>query len=304
MRSLAQYDLDELAACGPDTIWVGVESTYEKVTGQDHKFTKRAGRELAEVFKGLHDRGISTVASFILGLDFQTPENIDEDIDNLVALSPVMYQIAPYTPCPGTPFYTRVKEEGRLLPKYTWSDIQIWKDDVFRTKNFELGEIRKVFNRTHEKLMDHNGPTVLNMHDVALSGYQRYRNDPRIHFQKRAEYLARKAQGTYPTLKTIREFAPTREVREKVEELEKRYVRLLGQPSLGQRFFSELVLRIMKRQVKLAERGLTDMATDPPVRWTYYAPGDEAPPKVVHRTRKRPSRLQFLAKPIKLVANL
>ena len=29
MKSLAQFDLDELAACGPDTIWVGVESTYE-----------------------------------------------------------------------------------------------------------------------------------------------------------------------------------------------------------------------------------------------------------------------------------
>jgi haloalkane dehalogenase len=304
MRSLAQYDLDELAACGPDTIWVGVESTYEKVIDQDHKFTKRAGRELAEVFKGLHERGISTVASFILGLDFQTPENIEEDIDNLVALNPVMYQIAPYTPCPGTPFYTRVKEEGRLLPEYTWSDIQIWKDDVFRTKNFELGEIRKVFNLTHDKLMDHNGPTVLNMHNVALSGYRRYRNDPRIHFQKRAEYLARKAQQSYPTLKTIREFAPSRQVREKVEEVEKRYVRLLGQPSLGQRFFRELVFKIMKRQRKLAERGLTEMATDPPVRWTYYAPGGAAPPKVVRKARERPSRLQFLSKPIKLVANL
>jgi hypothetical protein len=93
-------------------------------------------------------------------------------------------------------------------------------------------------------------------------------------------------------------------VREKVEGLEKRYVRLLGQPTLGQRFFRELVLRIMKRQVKLAERGLTEMATDPPARWTYYAPGDETPPRSVLRTRKRPSRLQFLAKPIKLVANL
>jgi hypothetical protein len=60
----------------------------------------------------------------------------------------------------------------------------------------------------------------------------------------------------------------------------------------------------MKRQLKLAERGLTEMATDPPARWTYYAPGDEVPPKVVHRTRKRPSRLQFLSKPIRLVANL
>jgi hypothetical protein len=93
-------------------------------------------------------------------------------------------------------------------------------------------------------------------------------------------------------------------VREKVEEVEKRYVRLLGQPSLGQRFFRELVFKMMKRQRKLAKRGLTEMATDPPVRWTYYAPGDAAPPKVVRRARERPSRLQLLAKPIKLVANL
>jgi hypothetical protein len=215
-----------------------------------------------------------------------------------------MYQVAPYTPCPGTPFYKRVKEEGRLLSEYTWSDIQIWKDDVYQTKNFGLGELRKVFNRTHEKLMSHNGPTVLNMHSVALSGYQRYRNDPRIHFQRRSEYLARKAQVSYPALKTIGEFAPTKEVRDKVNELEKRYVRLLGQPSLGQKFFREVILQVMKRQLKMAESGLTETAEDPPVRWTYYSPGDSGPPKVVRKMRKRPSRLRILAKPIKLVANL
>jgi haloalkane dehalogenase len=304
MKSLAQFDLDELAACGPDTIWVGVESTYEEVVSQDHKFAKRGGSELREVFQGLHDRGISTVASFILGLDFQTPENIEHDIDNLVSLRPVMYQIAPYTPCPGTPFYRRVKEEGRLLPEYTWSDIQIWKDDVFRTKNFPLGELRKVFDDTHDKLMRSNGPTVLNMHQVALNGYERYRNDPRIHFQRRAEYAARKAQGSFPALKTIRAFAPTKEVREQVEEIERRYVRLLGQPSLGQRFFQELILQAMRRQRRLAERGLTETVIDPPVRWTYYSPGDAGPPRVVRRARRRPSPLRHLAKPLRLVANL
>ncbi len=304
MKSISQFDLDELAASGADTIWVGVESTYEQVVTENHKFAKRGGTELSEVFKGLHDRGISTVASFILGLDCQTPENIEHDIDNLVSLRPVLYQIAPYTPCPGTPFYKRVKEEGRLLPDYTWSDIQIWKDDVYQTKNFGLGELRKIFDRTHSKLMENNGPTVLNMHQVALSGYQRYRNDPSIHLQRRAEYLARKAQGTYPALKTIREFAPSKDVRDQVDEVEKRYVRLLGQPSLGQRFFRELILKVMKRQIKMAERGLAETAEDPPVRWTYYSPSDSGPPRVVRRMRKRPSPLSILAKPIKLVANL
>lgn len=304
MKSVSQFDLDELAACGPDTIWVGVESTYEEVVSKDHKFAKRGGNALREVFQGLHDRGISTVASFILGLDCQTPENIGHDIDNLVGLKPVMYQIAPYTPCPGTPFYKRVRAEGRLLPEYTWSDIQIWKDDVYQTKNFGLGELRKLFDKTHEELMRHNGPTVLNMHNVALSGYERYRKDRRVHFQKRAEYLARKAQASYPALKTVREFAASQEVREKVDQLENRYIRLLGQPTLGQKFFRELILRGMKRQVRLAEQGLTEMASDPPVRWTYYSPDTAAPPKVVRRTRKRTSRLKLLSKPLRLVANL
>jgi radical SAM superfamily enzyme YgiQ (UPF0313 family) len=304
MKSISQFDLDELAACGPDTIWVGVESTYEDVVTRDHKFAKRAGRKLNEIFQGLHDRGISTVASFILGLDCQTPANIEHDIDNLVGFKPVMYQIAPYTPCPGTPFYRRVKEEGRLLPEYTWSDIQIWKDDVFRTKNFALGELRKVFDNAHEKLMRHNGPTVLNMHSVALSGYERYRKDHRVHFQKRAEYLARKAQASYPALKTVKEFAATREVRERVDELERRYIRLLGQPSLGQKFVRELILQAMQHRNRLAESGLNEEASDPPARWTYYSPGNTAPPRVVRRMRKRPSRLQILSKGLRLVASL
>jgi haloalkane dehalogenase len=304
MKSISQFDLDELAACGPDTIWVGVESTYEQVVSQDHKFAKRGGFELSEVFHGLHERGISTVASFILGLDCQTPENIEEDINNLVGLRPVMYQIAPYTPCPGTPFYRRVKEEGRLLPDYTWTDIQIWKDDVYQTKNFGLGELRKVFDSTHEKLMRHNGPTVLNMHSVALSGYERYRNDHRVHFQQRAEYLARKAQMSFSALKTVKEFAATKEVQDKVDELENRYIRLLGQPTLGQKVIRELILQAMKRQRKLQAQGLTEVASDPPVRWTYYTPGNGAAPEVVRRLRKRPSRLKKLAKPLRLVANL
>ncbi len=303
VKSISQFDLDELAACGPDTIWVGVESTYEQVVSRNHKFKKRGGSELSDVFQGLHERGISTVASFILGLDCQTPENIEQDIDNLVGLNPVMYQIAPYTPCPGTRFYKRVKEEDRLLPTYTWSDIQIWKDDVYRTKNFRLGELRRVFDKAHDKLMRHNGPTVLNMHRVALSGYEKYRDDPNVHLRRRAEYLARKARMSYPALKTIREFAPTREVRNKVDDLEKRYVSLLGRPALGQRFFRELILQAIKRQVKMAERGVAETASDPPVRWTYYAPGDKAP-EVVRRARKRPFRLRILAKPLRLVANL
>jgi haloalkane dehalogenase len=304
MKSVSQFDLDELAASGMDTVWIGVESTYEKVVSQDHRFVKRGGNELSEVFRGLHERGISTVASFILGLDFQTPENIDQDIENLVGMRPVMYQIAPYTPCPGTPFYQRVKKEGRLLPEYTWSDIQIWKDDVYQTKNFPLGELRKVFNKTHDELMRHNGPTVLNMLHVALCGYERYRNHHKVHFQRRAEYLARKAQKSYAALKTVKEFAATQEVRDKVDELEKRYIRLLGQPDFGQKFIRELMLQVMKRQRKLMEQGLTEVASDPPVRWTYYTPGNAAPPKVVRTMRKRPSRLRVLSKPLQLVANL
>ncbi len=304
MRSLSQLDLDELAACGPDTIWVGVESTYEDVVSQDHKFAKRGGSGLREVFQGLHDRGISTVASFILGLDCQTPQNIGHDIANLVSLRPVMYQIAPYTPCPGTPFYRRVKEEGRLLPEYTWSDIQIWKDDVYRTKNFALGELRGLFDRTHEELMRSNGPTVLNMHQVALSGYERYRDDPSPHLRKRAAYLADKARKSYPTLKTIREFAPTPEVREKTDELERRYASLLGPPTLGQKFFRELILHTMKRQSRLAERSASEAVTDPPVRWTYYAPGGATAPRVVRRMRQRPSPLRLLSRPLQFAANL
>jgi hypothetical protein len=139
---------------------------------------------------------------------------------------------------------------------------------------------------------------------VALSGYERYRNHHKVHFQRRAEYLARKAQKSYAALKTVKEFAATQEVRDTVDELEKRYIRLLGQPDFGQKFIRELMLQVMKRQKRLMERGLTQVASDPPVRWTYYTPGNVAPPKVVRAMRKRPSRLRVLSKPLQLVANL
>jgi haloalkane dehalogenase len=302
MKSLAQFDLDELAACGPEVIWIGVESTYEDAVTCDYNFAKRKGRELQGIFKGLHDRGIATVASFIIGFDFHTPDNIQHDIDNLVDLEPVMYQIAPYTPCPGTPFFKRIKEEGRLLPSYSWGDIQIWKDDVFQTKNFALGELRSIFDEAHEKLMLNNGPSVLNMHNVALSGYERYRDDPREPLRKRAEHLARRARFTYPALKTIREFAPTGALREKVTETESRHKKLLGGPDLRQIAYREFIHQVMKRQSKRTEQGPLEEPTDPPARWTYYYPGGTISPRVVRRPRKAPSRLNLLKKPLNLVA--
>ena len=109
---------------------------------------------------------------------------------------------------------------------------------------------------------------------------------------------------SFSALKTVKEFAATKEVQEKVDELENRYVRLLGQPTLGQKVIRELILQAMKRQRRLQEQGLTEVASDPPVRWSYYAPGNGGAPEVVRRMRKRPSRLKKLAKPLRLVANL
>ena len=95
-QSLSQWDMDEVMLTGCSTVFIGVESKFAPQEG----YHKRKGRDIADTFRDLHQRGIMTTGALMLGFDFQNPQNLDEDMAHFVSLQPTMQQIARVCPFP------------------------------------------------------------------------------------------------------------------------------------------------------------------------------------------------------------
>jgi len=109
-KVIQKYNLDELTsgALRLSTVNIGVESLlqgYEKNQGIDLKST---------IYK-LQQAGINVVCTYILGLDWQTKDNIKEEVKLLKDLGSSGYIVSNLEMQPGTPLYNAYKKNGRLL---------------------------------------------------------------------------------------------------------------------------------------------------------------------------------------------
>jgi len=274
MRSLSQFDPEELADCGLGAVWIGVESFMCGHNHPDDRYAKRGGPDIEKLFAGLHTHGIATIGSLVLGFDFHDPDNLKEDIDRFIALKPTFYQISPLTPCPGTPLFDRMTEEGRIKDTYNWEDFNLWSDDVFELNNFEPGEIKKHFDYAHEKIRDELGPPVVQGMEMAMSNYVMLRDsgrrDKSSKRRARMSKMAAKAMHIYNT--AIMENHSSEKVRQRCRELDERFHKEIG------RGFTLSIVADKYMSAKLArkmEQEKPPVGSDPPPRWTYYHTRDD-----------------------------
>jgi pimeloyl-ACP methyl ester carboxylesterase/radical SAM superfamily enzyme YgiQ (UPF0313 family) len=287
IKSISQFTPEELALCGIGSVWVGVESKFEDVITSDHNIAKRAGRDVSEVFKDFQRYGISTVASTILGWDFHTKENIIEDLEYFVSLKPVFYQISPLRPCPGTQLYGRLKEQGRIYDTGTWDDASLWSEDLHKYVNFEKDELRNYFDLAHKMLYETNGPSVLNIADIMLQGYRTMIHSRNPYLQQRAERCYHFAKRTCAfLLYSIRKLAPSEAVKKRVDEVEKRAIEYLGEPTLLEKLVARIFYLRFLRLHKMRQRPDFKVKSDQPWKITYYH-GDKSKPTVKRQHPKK-----------------
>ncbi len=172
IKALSQYKASELVEMGIDWVWVGFE-------GLRAGFQKMEGRSYREVFADLHRHGISVLASMIIGFDYQTPEIIQEEFEELMSIRPSMCQFLIYGATRGTPLYDRLKKEGRLVE-------EIYRDNRLHdgfTLGFEHPHIgrdemsaiqRNLFKMTFERL----GPAIYRTVEDWLEGYNTLKDHP------------------------------------------------------------------------------------------------------------------------------
>jgi haloalkane dehalogenase len=281
LRSMTQYSFEELLECGLAAVWIGVESSLDEVITSEHGIEKRACDDIKATFDALHEYGIITIGSFVLGWDFHTKDNVMQDIEYFVDLAPASYQVAFLTACPGTDFYKRMKQAGRIHPNYKYTDIQVWNEDTFISENFTRNELKPLYDLTHEKLFNQNGPTIMRNVDIHLNGYETCMNSTRrLLREQKAEMFRESCVRMFPVLEACRVHGPTDTAKAKAEEVIEKYKRLLGEPSDEQKMFSQVFCDVVGAEAERLNEQEEPQPSDPPPRWTYYNQGHGPEPLV------------------------
>jgi radical SAM superfamily enzyme YgiQ (UPF0313 family) len=144
-------DDDELLALLQDSgckqILIGFEApgraALERIETKSNWKAKRADSYLAAIAK-IQRRGITVNGCFILGLDRQTPESFNDVAAFVRASGLYEVQVTLQTPFPGTPLYSRLKSEGRLLADDAWEKCTLF-DVTFRPRQMSVAELKSNF---------------------------------------------------------------------------------------------------------------------------------------------------------------
>jgi radical SAM superfamily enzyme YgiQ (UPF0313 family) len=95
--------------------------------------------------------GITVNGCFILGLDGDTPEVFDDVLRFTRESGLYEVQVTFLTPFPGTPLYSRLKEEGRILRENAWELCTLF-DINFQPRNMSVAELQSGFIGLVERL--------------------------------------------------------------------------------------------------------------------------------------------------------
>ena len=280
LRSLSQFSVEELVANGLSTVWIGIESTIDEVVTSEHDLAKRTCDDVHGFIHSLQEHGVGVTASTILGWDFHTPENIVGDIDAFVALEPLFYQVTPLVPCPGTPLYRRLQEDGRFFSGQDWSMTRYQDEDFMQLRHFAAGELRRYYDLALEKLYQENGPSHIRLAKVALNGYLKFKDSDEPYLRARAEANAEGARTLRLFLLACEELAPNERVAQKARDAEARCKAVFGEMEAGQQQAARHLRDLLRERQLRLERGEKEPITFAPTRWTTYR-GDGQAPEVV-----------------------
>jgi haloalkane dehalogenase len=180
VKALSQFKASELVEMGVDWVWVGYE-------GHRAGYSKMKGRRYEDLFADLHRHGISVMASMIIGFDYQTPEIIQEEFDELMRLRPTMCQFLIYGAAHGTPAYERLAAEGRLVEE-VYADHS--KHDGFSLgfvhPHIEAEEMERIQRELYHEEFRRLGPSVLRVAEDWLSGAENLQDHPRPRVRAKA----------------------------------------------------------------------------------------------------------------------
>lgn len=235
VRSISNYDLEELVSMGMGHAWIGIESV-------DPPFKKRFGRDIKGLFHELHSLGVTTTGSSIFGLEHHTSENLSKEIDFINLLRPSTVQLANLMPGEGSPLRIRLEREGRIR-KVGFKDADLYSE-IIDHPNFGPGEITTEIFKGYERIYNTLGPSIYRVLDTWFTGYKNLRKSPNPVLKRRSELYAEKVKGLIPIFLETARYLPNDEVRTEVKNTLDEISYELGEPGPGQVRTGELIGRI------------------------------------------------------------
>ncbi len=131
--------LDLMKRSGCEGLFIGLESVSEESLRSVHKGQNSLERAERAV-RNIHARGMMVNASFVFGLDGDTPDTFRQTLDWIIRnrIETVTSHIM--TPYPGTVLYDRMKAEGRI----TTDDLSLYNtaNVVFRPARMTAEELQ------------------------------------------------------------------------------------------------------------------------------------------------------------------
>jgi len=114
--------MDLMAASGCRVALLGFESINKENLKAMKKGWNISNGDSTDIVQAFHSRGITVCGTFIFGYDGDTAETINATVDFVKKARLGMALLSPLTPMPKTPFYERLKKDGRLLRHDWWMD--------------------------------------------------------------------------------------------------------------------------------------------------------------------------------------
>ncbi len=235
IKSISNYDLEELVSRGLGHVWIGIES-------MNTPFNKRKGRDIGEVFQELHSFGVTTTGSAMFGLEHHTPDSLPKEVDFVIALEPSTVQLANLMPGIGTPLRTRLEKEKRIY-KTGFKDADLYSE-VMIHPNFRLGEMTTAIFTGYERIYNTLGPSIYRILKTWFTGYKNLRKSSSRLIRNKAELYAVNIRGVLPIFLNTCQYLPNDEVRSKVNNTLEEIFHELGTPSAEQVKTGELIGRI------------------------------------------------------------
>lgn len=159
--NIAEYDdvLEIIAKAGCRMIFLGIESELvSQLEAANKNMNLRIGIDnFQKVYDKIHKYGIAVLGAFILGLESDTKETIQNRVKYILKSDIDAMQATILTPLPGTPLYKRMLDENRIIYNNYPED---WKhydfvEVVFEPKLMSAQELSEAVNQAWEELYEH-----------------------------------------------------------------------------------------------------------------------------------------------------
>jgi hypothetical protein len=182
---LQKYSMDQLVRLGVSWVWMGLE-------GKDSQYKKLAGTDTLGLVRRLQEHGIRVLGSTIIGLEEHTLENIDAVIEHAVQHATEFHQFMLYTPIPGTPLFSEVESQGKLLAMvdYSLADIHGQLQFNYRHPHIPQGQESELLLRAFHRDFEVNGPSVVRIVRTTLRAWKRFQQHPDERVRARFAYEA------------------------------------------------------------------------------------------------------------------